>query len=71
MVCGPLVLRQILDPALDSVSTDTIRKYFRKIEEYERAYKEGKKAGLEVEKAVKLYKSHHRVFNESTCGGIN
>ena len=27
------------------------------------AYGEGKKGGLEVEKAVKLYKSHRRIFN--------
>ena len=49
-------LRQILNPALDSVTVDLIRKYFRKAREYERAYLEGKKAGKEVEAAVKLYK---------------
>ena len=57
-------LRQIIDPALDSVSTDLIRKYFRKVREYHKAYLEGKKAGKELEKAVKLYKSHRRVFFE-------
>ena len=31
-------LRKILNPALDSVSTDTIRKYFRKIQDYEKAF---------------------------------
>jgi hypothetical protein len=55
-------LRNIIEPALDSVGTDLIRKYYRKSMEYEKAYKEGKKAGNEVEKAVKLYKSHRRVF---------
>lgn len=59
-------LRHTLNPALDSVTTDMIRKYFRKVEEYERAYREGKKAGLEVEKAIKLYKSHRRVFFDSS-----
>ena len=39
-----------------------MRKYFRKVREYERAYLEGKKAGKEVEAAVKVYKSHRRVF---------
>ena len=56
-------LRNIVNPALDSVSTDLIRKYFRKVGDYERAYIEGKKAGKEVESAVKVYKSHCRVFS--------
>ena len=40
-------LRVNINPALDSVSTDLIRKYFRRVLEYERAYLEGKKAGKE------------------------
>ena len=32
--------------------------------EYHKAYLEGKKAGKELEKAVKLCKSHRRVFFE-------
>lgn len=59
-----LRLRQIIDPALDSVSTDLIQKYFKKVMEYQKAYLEGKKAGKKLEKAVKLYKSHRRVFLE-------
>ena len=59
-------LRQIVDPALDSISTDLIRKYFRKVQDYETAYLEGKKAGKELEKAIKVYKSHRRIFNEET-----
>ena len=43
-----------MNPALDSVSLDLIRKYFRKIREYQQAYTEGAKAGKEVESAVKL-----------------
>ena len=35
-------LRQIVVPTLDSVSTDLIREYFRRVYEYERAYLEGK-----------------------------
>ena len=59
--------RHILNPALDLVSVDTIRKYYRKGEEYEKAYRDGKAAGKEVEelkKQLKLYKSHRRIFNE-------
>ena len=58
-------LRKIVNPALDSETTDLIRNYFRKVGDYERAYIEGKKAGKEVESAVKVYKSHRRVFFES------
>ena len=57
-------LRQIVNPALDSVSADLIRKFFRKVQDYENAYLEGKKAGKELEKAIKVYKSH-RIFFES------
>ncbi len=57
-------LRVNVNPALDSVSTDLIRKYFRRVLEYERAYLEGKKAGKELEQAVKVYKSHRRIFFE-------
>ena len=57
-------LRELLNPALDSVTVELMRKFFRKAREYERAYLEGKKAGKEVESAVKLYKSHRRVLLE-------
>ena len=58
-------LRKIVNLALDSVTTDLKRKYFRKVGDYEKAYIEGKKAGKEVESAVEVYKSHCRVFFES------
>ena len=58
-------LRTIIDPALDSVSTDLIRKYFRRVNEYERAYLEGKKGGKQLEQAVKVFKSHRRIFFET------
>ena len=67
-------LHEIINPALDSVDIDLIRKYFRKSMEYEKAYKEGKKAGSEVETAIKLYKSHRRIFFEGIidcCGQIH
>ena len=56
-------LHQILNPALESVSTDLIRKFFRKARDYEKAYREGLKAGREIEDAVKKYKFHRRVFS--------
>ena len=55
-------LRTIIDPSLDSVSVDLIRKYFRRVREYERAYLEGKQVGKELEQAVKVFKSHRRIF---------
>ena len=58
-------LRKIVEPALDFVTLDNIRKYFRKVREYERAYLEGHKTGEGVEDAIKVYKSHRRVFRES------
>jgi len=36
-------LCQIINPALDSVSTDQIQKFFRKVQDYENAYLEGEK----------------------------
>lgn len=64
-------LRNILPAAFDSVSVTTIRKYFRKSRDYERAYDEGYQAGTGVEKAVKLYKSHRRVFNRVFFSMLN
>ena len=57
-------LRRILPQALDSVSVTSIRKYFRKARDYERAYKEGHAEGKDIENAVKRYTSHRHVFNE-------
>lgn len=51
-------LCQIIDSALDFVSTDFIQKHFRNIMEYHKAYLEGKKGGKDLETAVRLYKSH-------------
>ena len=53
-----------METALDSVTLNIIRKYFRKVRENERAYKEGHQASEKVENAVKVYKSHRRIFNE-------
>ena len=51
-------LESTIIPALDSVTLDSIRKFFRKMRDYMDAYKEGLSAGPELEKAVKKYKSH-------------
>jgi hypothetical protein len=38
-----------VEPALDSVTLDNIRKYFCKARDYEKAYREGHQAGKMVE----------------------
>jgi len=58
-------LEKIIDTALDSVTIELMRKYFRKIREYQRAYREGNTLGKEMKKILKKYKSHRRV-SEST-----
>ena len=59
-------LRQIVRPGLDSVSLDLIRSTLgRSRTIYETAYLEGKQAGKELEQAVKVYKSHRRIFSKS------
>ena len=46
-------LEKIIDEALDSVSTELIRKYFRKIREYHRAYRQGNTLGKEMQNLLK------------------
>ena len=55
-------LERTVIPALESVSIDTIRKYYRKCREYMQAYKEGKTGRSDVETTVQKYTSHRRVF---------
>ena len=54
-------LRKNVGPALDSVSVDNIRRYFRKCRDYMKAYRDGHTAGKLLENAVKVYKSHRKV----------
>ena len=54
-------LEKTINTALDSVSVELIRKFFRKSREYRRAYREGKQIGEEMKSTLKLYKSHRRV----------
>lgn len=46
-------LRQVFIPTLESVSTELVRKRFRKAKDYESAYSEALKASREVGDAVK------------------
>lgn len=58
----------IASDAVASVSLDLMRKYFRKVRDYHRAYIEGKDV-LEAQTLVKKYKSHRRLpasENQST-----
>ena len=54
-------------PSFPPPSPELIRKYFRKVQDY----LEGKKAGKELEKAIKVYKSHGRIFNEEPISAKN
>ena len=54
-------LRKSLPDALDVVSLDLIRKFYRWIREYERAYMDGNNGVPETEYSVKVFKSHRRI----------
>ena len=53
-------LQLIVCPGLDSASVDLNRKYFWRVREYERAYKEGKKAGRVKTGCGSMYTNPHR-----------
>jgi len=55
-------LEATIIPTLNSVSIDTIRKYFRKARENMKAYREGITDGVKVVEALKCYKSHRRIY---------
>ena len=58
-------LHQTVQPALDSVTTDDVRKYFRTFRDYIEAYK--KNLGVvEAEEEVKIYKSHRHIFSPNS-----
>ena len=61
-------LRGMVPNALDTVSLDLIRKFFRECRDYNRAYlgenvpgEEGAKTGRDADIKIKEYKSHRRV----------
>ena len=55
-------LRQTIHPALNSISVDLIRNFLRKARDFERAYKDGHKAGYQ--QSIDRYKSHRRNFHQ-------
>ena len=59
-------LEEIVEPALESVSLDSIRKFFRKMRDYLRAYREGITIGPLMDAALKKYKSHRKVREDNT-----
>ena len=58
-------LREVVPPSLESVSVEMMNKFFRTCHDYEMAYRSGC-SGKDVEKKVKVYKSHRRVFNTNS-----
>ena len=58
-------LRKIVPEGLESCSKELIYKFFRKCRDYEQAYRNGSD-GSEVDKVVKVYKSHRRVSTTSS-----
>lgn len=58
-------LRTVIPKALDTCTPDLIAKFFCTVRDYIKAYDEGHTCNG-VEEAVKLYKSHRRVFNINT-----
>ena len=54
-------LKKTLGAALDSVDVEITRKFYRKVRKYHRAYRNNVKVGKEMEKTLKVYKSHRRV----------
>ena len=55
-------LRNIVPQALETVTTEMIQKFFKTCRDYEKAYRDGRTC-KNVEAAVKVYKSHRRVFS--------
>ena len=53
---------EIVPEGLSMCSTVTIQKYFATCRDYEQAYR-NESTGKDVDKQVKVYKSHRRVFD--------
>ena len=49
-------LEKIIDIALDSVTVEVMRKFYRKVREYHRTYREEVTVGKEMLKTLKVYK---------------
>ena len=48
-------LEEIIEPALESVSLDSVQKFFRKMRDYLRAYREGITIGPLMDAILKKY----------------
>ena len=59
-------LENIVEPALESVSLDSIRKFFRKMRDYLRAYREEITIGPLMDAALKKYKSHRKIHEDDS-----
>ena len=63
-------LEKTVNPGLNSITLDHIRKFYRKERDIMHAYREGVSAGPDLEKALKQHKSHHQDSKaglSSTC----
>ena len=58
-------LQRTVEPALDSVTTNDIRQYFRTFRDFIQAYK-GNIGAVEAAEAVKTYKSHRRTLSPNS-----
>ena len=47
-------LEKMIDTALNSMTVELVRKYFRKLREYQRAYREGNIVGKEMQNTLKI-----------------
>ena len=54
-------LEEILEPALESVSLDSICKFFRKMRDHLRAYREGITIGPLMDAALNQYKFYRKI----------
>ena len=59
-------LEETIEPALGSVSLDSVRKFFRKMRDYLRGYREGISIGPLMDAALKKYKSHRKIREDSS-----
>lgn len=59
-----VTLRALIDESFQLLSKDMIRKFFRKVRKYEKAYRKGGTTSS-IEKYVKTFKDHRRIRNEN------
>ena len=57
-------------PAIESVSTDTIRKYYRRVREYIKAYREGITDGVKVKLTSHTFKQTYYYYLVTVMIGL-